>query len=127
MPALHRAHLEWSPAKFIAWGERIGVTTAAVVTWQIERRLHPEHGYRGCLGLLALARKYCAARLEADCTRAMPIRAPYLRSVTNILKCGLDSQFRVAGYNDDSGPIPCPGTAGLASFTLRVNEARLAN
>ena len=42
--------------------------------------------------LLALARKYSAARLEAACTRAMAIRAPHLRSVTSILKCGLDSQ-----------------------------------
>jgi len=25
------------------------------------------------------------------------------------------------------GPFPCPGIAGPDSFTLRVNEARLAN
>ena len=29
MPASHRAHLEWTPAKLIAWGQRIGVSTAA--------------------------------------------------------------------------------------------------
>jgi transposase len=92
MPASHRAHREWTPAKLIAWGERIGLSTAALVTWQLERRPHPEQGYRACLGLLALARKYTPERLEAACTRAMAIRAPTLRSVTNILKCGLDSQ-----------------------------------
>ena len=27
-----------------------------------------------------------------------------------------------AGEGDDSGPFPCPGIAGLASFMLRVNE-----
>jgi transposase len=90
MPASHRAHLEWSPAKLITWGERIGVSTAAVVTWQMTHRPHPEQGYRACLGLLALARKYGAPRLEAACTRAMTIRAPNLRSVTSILQCGLD-------------------------------------
>ena len=37
-------------------------------------------------------RRYCAERLEAACTRAMAIRAPNLRSVTNILKSGLDRQ-----------------------------------
>jgi transposase len=94
MPASHRAHLEWTPAKLIAWGERIGVSTAAVVTWQLEHRPHPEQGYRACLGLLALARKYTPERLEAACTRAMAIRAPNLRSVTNILKCGLDASPR---------------------------------
>jgi transposase len=92
MPASHRAHLEWTPGKLIAWGQSIGVSTAAVVTWQLEHRPHPEQGYRACLGLLALVRKYSAERLEAACTRAMAIRAPNLRSVTNILKCGLDSQ-----------------------------------
>ena len=92
MPASHRAHLEWTPAKLIAWGQRIGVSTAAVVTWQLEHRPHPEQGYRACLGLLALVRRYSAERLEAACTRAMAIRAPYLRSVTNILKSGLDRQ-----------------------------------
>ncbi len=92
MPASHRAHLEWTPAKLITWGQRIGVSTAAVVTWQLEHRPHPEQGYRACLGLLALVRRYSAERLEAACTRAMAIRAPNLRSVTNILKSGLDSQ-----------------------------------
>lgn len=92
MPASHRAHLQWTPAKLIAWGERIGVSTAAIVTWQLEHRPHPEQGYRACLGLLALVRRFSAERLEAACTRAMAIRAPNLRSVTNILKCGLDRQ-----------------------------------
>ena len=92
MPASHRAHLEWTPAKLITWGQRIGVSTAAVVTWQLEHRPHPEQGYRACLGLLALVRRYSAERLEAACTRAMAIRAPNLRSVTNILKSGLDRQ-----------------------------------
>ena len=68
------------------------MSTAAVVSWQLEHRPHPEQGYRTCLGLLALVRRYSAERLEAACTRAMAIRAPHLRSVTNILKCGLDRQ-----------------------------------
>jgi len=40
MPASHRAHLEWTPQKLIDWGLRIGVSTAAVVTWQLEHRAH---------------------------------------------------------------------------------------
>jgi transposase len=99
MPASHRAHLEWTPAKLIAWGQSIGVSTAAVVTWQLEHRPHPEQGYRACLGLLALVRRYSAERLEAACTRALGIRAPNLSSVTNILKSGLDRQ-----------PSLCPAT-----------------
>ena len=92
MPASHRAHLEWTPAKLIDWGRRIGVSTAAVVAWQLEHRPHPEQGYRACLGLKRLAREYTPARLEAACTRALAIRSPSFRSVDSILKCGLDRQ-----------------------------------
>lgn len=41
MPASHRAHLQWTPAKLIAWGERIGAACAAVVRWQMDHRPHP--------------------------------------------------------------------------------------
>ena len=92
MPASHRAHLEWTPQKLIDWGLRIGVSTAAVVTWQLEHRPHPEQGYRACLGMQRLARQFTPVRLEAACTRALAIRSPNLRSVTNILKSGLDRQ-----------------------------------
>ena len=92
MPASHRAHREWTPAKLIAWGERIGVACAALVRWQMEHRPHPEQGYRACLGLQRLARQYGAQRLEAACARAMSIRSPSFRSVDSILKSGMDRQ-----------------------------------
>jgi len=92
MPASHRAHRQWTPAKLIAWGERIGAATAAVVRWQMQHRPHPEQGYRACLGLMRLARQYGDERLEAACARAQSIRAPNYRSVKSILECGLDRQ-----------------------------------
>jgi transposase len=92
MPASHRAHREWTPAKLIAWGERIGVACAAVVRWQMEHRPHPEQGYRSCLGLRRLARTYGVERLEAACARAMAIRSPRFHSIDAILKNGMDRQ-----------------------------------
>ncbi len=92
MPASHRAHLEWTPAKLIAWGERIGAATGAVVRWQMEHRPHPEQGYRACLGLQRLARQLGTERLEAACARALSIRSPTYRSVNSILAAGLDRQ-----------------------------------
>lgn len=47
------------------WGQSIGVATGRLVTRLIEERRHPEHGYRACLGLLSLARRYGKERLEA--------------------------------------------------------------
>ena len=92
MPAAHRAHLEWSPGRLIKWGASIGVATEVVVVHLLTNRPHPEMGYRACLGLLKLARKYSKERLEAACVRAVAIGAPTRKSVLSILESGLDKQ-----------------------------------
>jgi transposase len=92
MPAAHRAHREWTPAKLISWGMSIGAACGAVVRWQMEHRPHPEQGYRACLGMQGLARRYGAQRLEAACARAQSIRSPNYRSIKSILASGLDRQ-----------------------------------
>ncbi|MCW5285870.1 IS21 family transposase [Verminephrobacter eiseniae] len=105
MPASHRAHLEWTPAKLIAWGERIGVGCAALVRWQMDNRPHPGQGYRCCLGLQRLARQHGHERLEAACTRAMAIHSPIYRSVNSILASGTDRQPLPAQSTQTSLPL----------------------
>jgi transposase len=92
MPSSHRQHRQWSPGRFLNWAKQIGPNTLAVVQRQFEDLPHPEHGYRRCLGLLNHARRYSKARLEAACERALAIGSPNYRSVTSILKQGLDRQ-----------------------------------
>lgn len=90
MPKAHQKHLEWSPSRFIRWGERIGESTALLIQAILAERPHPEMGYRSCLGILRLARRYGPERLERACARALAIRARSYRSVESILKHGLD-------------------------------------
>jgi transposase len=85
LPAAHRAHLEWSPRRLIRWGESIGPACAAIVSRILESRPHPEQGYRACLGLLRLAERHGAARLEAASVRALALGAPTYRCVKAIL------------------------------------------
>jgi len=92
MPKSHRAHRQWSPGRFLNWAQAIGPATLEVVKRQLQHRAHPEHGYRACLGLLNLARRYSKPRLEAACERALMIHSPSYRSVNSILKQGLDRQ-----------------------------------
>jgi transposase len=92
MPKAHRAHRDWSPARFLDWARAIGPCTAQVIEQQLTDRPHPEHGYRACLGLLKLSRGYGKARLEAACERALAIHSASYRSVASILKQGLDQQ-----------------------------------
>jgi transposase len=106
MPASHRAHREWTPQKLIAWGERIGPATAAVVRWQMEHRPHPEQGYRACLGLQRLAREYGDDRLERACARANAIGARTSGSITSILKRGLDRAAPPPAATAPSTPNP---------------------
>lgn len=90
MPARHRAHSQWSPSRFIDWGANVGNATAQVVRLQLEDRPHPEHGYRACLGLKSLCKRYGAQRLESACGRALSISSPSYSSISSILKQGLD-------------------------------------
>ncbi|MEH6473863.1 MAG: IS21 family transposase [Halopseudomonas sp.] len=92
MPKSHQAHREWSPGRFLNWARDIGPCTAQVVKQQLEHRPHPEHGYRSCLGLLNLGRRYDRCRLEKACQRALSIRSANYKSIVSILKQGLDKQ-----------------------------------
>ena len=58
----------------------------------MESRPHPEHGYRSCLGIIRLGKRYGSGRLEAACRRALTVRALSYRSVESILKHGLDQK-----------------------------------
>lgn len=85
MPAAHRAHLEWSPQRLIDWGQHIGLATGEVVSRLLKERKHPEHGYRACLGLLNLAKRFGATRLEAACQLALTLGAFQYRHVRDVL------------------------------------------
>ena len=89
-PKAHQRHLDWSPSRLVAWGATIGMSTARVVEAILARQPHPEQGYRACLGLLALARRYDRPRLEAASGRALASGAVSYRSVLSILATGLD-------------------------------------
>lgn len=92
MPKSHRAHLEWTPGRFLNWAISIGPSTRDLVQELLTNKPHPEMGFRSCLGLLSLEKKFGKERLEAACHRALALGSPTRRSVVSILQNGLDSQ-----------------------------------
>lgn len=58
MPKAHRAHLEWTPGRYLTWAAESGPNTRDLVRHLLFRKPHPEQGYRSCLGLLSLSRRY---------------------------------------------------------------------
>lgn len=89
-PKSHQRHLEWSPTRLINWGHTIGTETGTLVQQILESKPHPEQGYRACLGLISLGRRYGDDRLEAAAKRALDCRTVTYRSVKSILEHGLD-------------------------------------
>jgi hypothetical protein len=59
----------------------------------LERR-HPEHGYRACLGLPSLSRRYGKSRLEAACLVALELGTAKYSHVRDILANGRDQVER---------------------------------
>jgi transposase len=114
MPKAHLRHLEWTPSRIITWARTIGAQTAVLVEAILADRPHPEQGYRSCLGILRLAKRYGDARLEAACARAVTVDARSYRHVDSILKHGLD---RLVG-----SPAPPPLTRLPAHEYLRGRE-----
>jgi transposase len=92
MPKAHQKHLEWTPSRLIRWAEQIGPQTQKLLACILENRPHPEQGYRSCLGVLRLGKRYSPERLERACARALAFKAYSYKNVESILKNGLDQQ-----------------------------------
>lgn len=91
-PKSHQAHLEWPPSRMVQWAQKIGPFTAQLFERMMADKPHPEMGYRGCLGVIRLARKYSHSRMEGAAERALLTGACRYRSIESILKNSLDRQ-----------------------------------
>jgi len=105
MPKAHQKHMEWTPTRIIDWAASIGSMTKALVEAILAERRHPEQGYRSCLGILRLAKRYGNERLEAAAARAVAVRARSYRHVESILKKGLD-RLPLPAEEKNEGPTP---------------------
>jgi transposase len=92
MPRAHREHAGLSPTRLIEWAGKVGPSSAKLVERILADRPHPEQGYRACLGIQRLAKRYTEERLERAAARALACKAHSYRSVESILKHHLDDQ-----------------------------------
>jgi len=90
MPKSHQAYLEWDAPRILAWAKKKGDSVATLAEAIMKARRHPQQGFRACLGLMRLGKKYGDKRLEAACQRALHIGAYSYKSVESILKSQLD-------------------------------------
>jgi transposase len=90
MPSSHRRYADWTPERLRRQAGEIGRHTSALVEIILRERMHPEQGFRACIGILRLAKTHGRERLEAACARALDIGARSYSSLNSILKNNLD-------------------------------------
>jgi transposase len=57
----------------------------------MEHKDHPEHGFRGCLGIIRLSKTYSPERVENACKRALELQAYNYKSVKSLLERSLEN------------------------------------
>ena len=110
------------PSRLIGWAQQTGPETGRLVAGILDRRPHPEQGYRACLGLLRLGRQYGADRLETASARALRLKSYSYRTVKNILA---SRQEQLPFEDTEADPTPHHANIrGAAYYTNHPEEDR---
>ncbi len=86
IPSSHRRYRDWTHRRIQREAAAIGDDTAALVEIVLRSRPHPEQGFRSCIGILGLRKRYSVERLDAACARALTLGTRSYGSVAAILK-----------------------------------------
>jgi hypothetical protein len=69
MATQHKAILEWNPEKFLSLAREIHPDVELYLQKIFEKKLHPEHAYRACAGILSFARRKGRENLIKACQK----------------------------------------------------------
>ncbi len=116
MPSSHRRYRDWTHERILREAAAIGDDTAALVEIILRSRPHPEQGFRSCIGILGLAKRYDAERLDAACARALALGTRSYSSVAAILK---NAQERKRAR---TGPAPACSTRTFAAPATTIER-----
>ena len=86
MPSSHRRYRDWTHERIQRDAAKIGPQAAALVDLILRSKPHPEQGFRSCVGIVRLIRRYPVERVEAACARALALNTRSFTSVAAILK-----------------------------------------
>lgn len=109
MPESHRRYAEWTPSRIIGWGRSKGEIVGLLFEKILDSRRHPEQGFRSCLGIIRLEKRYGAERVLAACRKAFELRA--YSCAYRIIKKMLINKTESEPLNDaddEKGQCPAP-------------------
>jgi transposase len=114
-PKAHQRHLEWTPSRLVDWAGKTGPATAELFDRILASKRHPEQGYRSCLGILRLGKRYPDQRLEAAARRALALNACSYHSVKSMLEHNLDG-LSIEPAAEPGPPLNHPNIRGSEYF-----------
>ncbi|HEU4326911.1 MAG TPA: IS21 family transposase, partial [Roseiflexaceae bacterium] len=117
MPRAHRDYAQWTPRRLVRWAQQTGPSVASLIETVLATRVHPQQGFRSCLGILRLGQRFGPERLEAACLRALSIGATSYRSVRSILETGLDQQSSLAAEPSRALPADHENVRGASYYS----------
>ena len=86
MPEDHQKYLEWNGNRFRRWADSIGINTMKAANAILTSGRVEQQTYRSYMGLLKLAEKHSAPKLEETCKRALLYsRTLIYKSIKNLL------------------------------------------
>ncbi len=108
-PKAHQRHLQWTPSRLIEWAAKTGPFAALLVEKILASKLHPEQGFRSCLGIVRLSEEYGAARAESAAEWALAHGLYTVRGFRSILASNSDRR----PIEPTPVPPPCPDHSNI--------------
>ena len=90
LASTHRFISEWTPQRFISWGESIHEDVKLFILKILDQKQHPEQSYKSCMGVLGFAKKIGNERLIKACQRALGYGTYNYKTIQKILEKQLD-------------------------------------
>ena len=92
MPSNHREYLNYNADEFKDWASTVGKSAEEVVKYFLTSGIVPEQGYKACVSLKKLGKRYGKKKLEAACERMLAFSSsPSIRIITTLLKNSKES------------------------------------
>ena len=87
MPSNHREYFNCNADEFKKWANAVGTSTEEVVNYFLTSGSVPEQGYKACMSLTKLGKRYGKKKLETACERMLAFSSmPSIRTITTLLK-----------------------------------------
>ena len=94
--------MNYNVDEFKEWAVTVGKSTEEVVRYFLTSSSVPEQGYKACVSIIKVGKRYGKKKLEAACNRMLAFSSsPSIRTITTLLKNSGDSD-KPTEKNDNS-------------------------